>query len=71
MSIGAVLGQIREEEQDFFQLLEALYDRRFTGTIVLQCRNGKPYLVEFPHTQIRLTSDSISPTLVPDRSNRR
>lgn len=45
---------IEEETTDFAALLLALYDRKFTGTIVLNFRGGKPLVAEIPSVQIRL-----------------
>jgi len=43
------------EQIDLHTLLQALYDRRFTGPVTLHFRDGKPLTADLPTPKIRLT----------------
>lgn len=52
----SVLDDLQEERAEFFATLEALYLRRFCGTISLDFQNGLPKVVNFPSVRVVLTN---------------
>jgi hypothetical protein len=47
--------QIKRDD-DYAHVLEALYQRRYTGSFTVHCQNGVPRLIELPGVQIALRS---------------
>lgn len=40
----------------YAQVLEAIFQRKYTGSFTVHCRDGVPKTVEFPGVQISLTN---------------
>lgn len=53
--LDALLAPPRTIESCFPDLIQALYDRKYTGTITLHFSNGVPKVIELPAPQIKLT----------------
>lgn len=48
-----------KRQDDFGRVLQALHDRRYTGSFTVHCHQGLPRTVEFPGVQISLTSGTV------------
>lgn len=51
----SVLDDLQRCPLDFAALVQLLYTRKFTGSIVLNFSQGVPLAVDVPSVQIRLT----------------
>jgi len=60
VSLTDVIDRILPADADLATVLDTVYQRRYTGTITVHLQNGRPKVVEFPGTQIRLLT---KPTL--------
>jgi hypothetical protein len=54
LTLTAALAEVEQQEATLATLLQALYDSRFTGSLLLYCRNGVPRVAEFPSTRVQL-----------------
>lgn len=52
--LDQLLAPPRSVESDFATLMQALYDRKFTGPITLHFAEGQPKVVEFVAPQVKL-----------------
>jgi hypothetical protein len=53
------IDRIVQRAEGFSAVLEAIFRRQHTGTVLLHCVNGVPKLVEFPGIQVRLLQGDI------------
>ena len=56
--VAAILDHQREEAADFVTLQQALWQRRYSGTVTFHYHNGVPQVVEFPGQRVRLHDGS-------------
>lgn len=52
--LADALAAIRQDDAAFADLLQQIYEARYTGTITLHTVQGVPRVVEFPGRQVRL-----------------
>ena len=57
--VDQALDRMVQRTEDFSAVLEAIYRRHHTGTVLLHCVNGVPKLVEFPGVQVRLKGEGL------------
>ena len=53
------LDRIVQRAEDFQSVVEAIYRRRHTGTVLIHFFNGIPHKVEFPGVQIDLQGEGL------------
>lgn len=73
IALPEAIGRIALVDTTVAGFLEALYTRRYTGMIVVHCRNGVPVEAVLPRAHVRLDGASPAggldtPPLVPDAS---